>query len=480
MPIEGRNLVDGRWREAAAGDDSFNPSRPAELIGRFARADARLVGEACAAARRALPSWSATLPGRRHEILRRMSLLLSERAEPLGALLAREEGKTLREGVGEVNRAASCFDYFSGEAFRAPGEFLPGLRPGFNVTVTREPVGVVAIVTPFNFPIALPAWKIAAALVYGNTAVFKPSELTPALGLALVEVAIEAGLPAGVLNLVFGPGSEIGDALVDHSDAITFTGSGPVGSLILQRAALGMKKVQLELGGKNPLVIAADANLDHAVDTALDGAFFASGQRCTASSRLIVERSIHDRFVDALAEKVAALRVGDALAPDTQIGPVVSAAQRERIMNYVEIGRLEGASAIVGGEPLSTETGGYFVAPTLFVGASNAMRIAREEIFGPVAAVIVAEDLDEAIGMANDTPFGLSSGICTGRLHTAERFRRASRAGLVTVNAPTAGIDFHAPFGGRHASAMGGSEQGSAAIEFYTERKTTYFNHGIV
>ena len=474
------NFIAGEWVMSGRYEENLNPSRPDDVIGLFALADAGQARAALDAARAALPVWSATGPVQRNEILRRVAAALSARAEELGALLSREEGKTRAEGIGEVRRAAQCWDYFAAEALRAPGEFLPGLRPGFNVAVTREPVGVVSVVTPFNFPIALPSWKIAAALVYGNTVVFKPSELTPASAWALVEAAVEAGVPPGVLNLVSGHGREIGDALIDGADAITFTGSGPVGETILTRAARGMKKVQLELGGKNPLVVTADADIATAVDIALDGSYYASGQRCTASSRLIVERRIHDAFVEALAAKVSALRVGDALAADTQIGPVVSAAQRQRVLDYIGIGRSEGAEVAAGGGALETESGGYFVAPTLFVNTTNAMRINREEIFGPVAAVIAVDDLDEAIAVANDTAFGLSSGICTSNIRVAERFRRASRAGLVSINAPTAGIDFHAPFGGRHGSGMGGSEQGSAAIDFYTERKTTYINHGVL
>lgn len=474
------NLIAGEWVPSARYEENLNPSRPSDVIGLFALADIAQTRSALDAARAALPAWLATGPVQRNEILRRVAATLFSRAEELGALLSREEGKTLAEGVGEVRRAAQCWDYFAGEALRAPGEFMPGLRPGFSVAVSREPVGVVSVVTPFNFPIALPSWKIAAALVYGNTVVFKPSEVTPASAWALVEAAVEAGVPPGVLNLVSGHGREIGDALVDGADAITFTGSGPVGLAILKRASEHMKKVQLELGGKNPLVVAADADLDKAVDCALDGSFYGSGQRCTASSRLVVERAVHDAFVEKLAARVLKLRVGDALAPDTQIGPVVSASQRQRVLSYIEIGRSEGAEVAAGGGPLEREGGGYYVAPTLFVGTTNAMRINREEIFGPVASVIAVDSLDEAIAVANDTPFGLSSGICTSSLHAAERFRRASRAGLVSVNAPTAGIDFHVPFGGRHASAMGGSEQGSAAIEFYTERKTAYINHGVL
>jgi alpha-ketoglutaric semialdehyde dehydrogenase len=474
------NFIAGAWVAGARYEENRNPSRPGDVVGEYALADVAQVEAACAVARDALPKWAATGPLQRNEILRRVSTILTEKAQEIGTLLSREEGKTLPEGIGEVRRAAQVWDYFAGEALRNPGESLPGLRPGFSISVDREPVGVVSAITPFNFPIALPSWKIAAALVYGNTVVFKPSELTPGCAWALVEACVEAGLPTGALNLVNGHGLEIGAALIDSADAVTFTGSTPVGRDLLRRAAAGMKKAQVELGGKNPMVIAADADLDQAVTVAIDGAFFSSGQRCTATSRLIVEDKVYDTFVEKLAERANALKVGDALLPETQVGPVISDAQRNRILKYIEIGRNEGAEVVAGGAALERNSGGYFIAPTIFAHATNDMTISREEIFGPVVAVIRAGDFDEAIAIANDTPFGLSSGVCTRDLRAAERFRRASRAGLVMINAPTAGIDFHVPFGGRHLSGFGGTEQGSTAREFFTESKTTYVNHGVV
>lgn len=472
-------LISGTWQPARRTMPNLNPSRPNDdVIGEFGWCDSAQAATAIAAAREALPAWSASLPEVRAAILRRAAQELSGRAEELGTLLSREEGKTLPEGIGEIRRSAAVLDYFAGEAFRGAGHHLPGLRDGFEIVVSRGPVGVVAAITPWNFPMAVPTWKCAAALAYGNTVVLKPSEYTPACAWALVDILARAGLPDGVLNLVGGDGREVGPALIAGADAISFTGAVPTGRAILAQAAPLMKKVQLELGGKSPLVIAADADLDLAVQIALDGAFFGTGQRCTASSRLIVDRRIHDAFVEGLTAAVAALKVGDALSAETKIGPVANAAQHDKVLGYIGIGRAEGAQVATGGHAIESNTGGYFIAPTLFTETQNTMRICREEIFGPVAAVIRADDLDHAIAIANDTEFGLSSGIVTQSLAAATAFRRATKAGMVMVNAPTAGVDFHVPFGGRDASGYGGGEQGIAAMDFFTETRTHYINPG--
>lgn len=471
-------LIDGEWRPTVRTEANINPSRPADVIGEFGCCDASQADEAMAAARRALPAWSATGIELRGSILRKVALELWSRAEELGTLLSREEGKTRPEGIGEVRRAAAAVDYFAGEATRSAGHHLPGLRDGFEVIVSRHPVGVVTAITPWNFPIAVPAWKCASALVYGNTVVLKPSEYTPASAWALVDIFHRAGIPAGVLNLVGGSGRELGPSLIRAADAISLTGAVPTGRAVVAEAAPLMKKVQLELGGKNPLVVDRDADMDLAITVALDGAFLATGQRCTASSRLIVDRTLHDEFVERLAKAVSALKVGDALDPETRIGPVANSVQKAKVLDYIAIGRAEGGEVITGGHAIEGESGGYFVAPTLFAGVTNDMRIAREEIFGPVAAVIKADDLDHAITIANDTEFGLSSGIVTKNLAAATAFRRASKAGMVMVNAPTAGVDFHVPFGGHGASGFGGGEQGIAAIQFFTETRTSYINPG--
>jgi aldehyde dehydrogenase (NAD+) len=350
------------------------------------------------------------------------------------------------------------------------------VRPGVGVEMTREGVGVVGIITPWNFPIAIPAWKIAPALAYGNTIVFKPAELVPESAWTIVEILHRAGLPKGILNLVMGKGSVVGQAMLDSPDvnAISFTGSVGTGKRVAAASVEHMRKFQLEMGGKNPLVVLDDADLGTAVDCAINGAYFSTGQRCTASSRLIVTDGIHDRFVGAMKERLDKLVIGDALDAKTQIGPVVDQTQLKQDEDYIAIGSQEGAELAFGGERLERGTPGFYLRPALFTGATNAMRISREEIFGPVANVIRVKDYDEALAVANDTPFGLTSGICTTSLKHATDFKRNSEAGMVMVNLPTAGVDFHVPFGGRKGSSYGPREQGRYAMEFYTTVKTAY------
>jgi aldehyde dehydrogenase (NAD+) len=350
------------------------------------------------------------------------------------------------------------------------------VRPGVEVDVTREPVGVVGIITPWNFPIAIPAWKIAPALAYGNTVVMKPADLVPGCAWAIAEILAKAGVPAGVFNLVMGRGSVVGEALVASPDvtALSFTGSVATGRAIAAKAISRMAKLQLEMGGKNPLIVLDDADLPTAVNCAVQGAFFSTGQRCTASSRLIVTAGIHDRFVAAVTDKLKALKVGDALAAGTDIGPVVDQSQLDQDLAYLDIGRRENATLATGGERVTRATEGFYLTPALFTEATNSMRIAREEIFGPVACVIRANDYDEALSLANDTDFGLSSGIVTTSLKHASHFKRHAQAGMVMVNVPTAGVDYHVPFGGRKGSSYGPREQGRYAAEFYTTVKTAY------
>jgi aldehyde dehydrogenase (NAD+) len=343
------------------------------------------------------------------------------------------------------------------------------------VEVTREPLGVIGMITPWNFPIAIPAWKIAPALAYGNTVVIKPAEAVPGCATELVKILEESGLPAGVVNLVLGPGRVIGEALVTSSDidAISFTGSEATGRAIAAKCVASGKKVQLEMGGKNPLVVVDDADLDVAVDAALDGSFFSTGQRCTASSRLIVTSKIHDQFVEALQRKASALVVGHALDKSTQIGPVVDDRQLQQNLNYLKIAGEEGGQ-VLGGDLVERPTKGYFMRPALVIGTDNTMRINREEVFGPVASVITVAGYEEALAVANDTPYGLAAGICTTSLKYSSHFKRHAEAGMVMVNAPTAGVDYHVPFGGRKRSSYGPREQGSYAREFYTVVKTAY------
>lgn len=472
------NRIGAEFRAGVSSQPNINPSDTTEVVGEFAHGNASDVADAVAAARTAFPAWLRTSPIERHSILMRAAAEVTARSEELATLLAREEGKTLADARGEVGRAAQILIFFAAEAVRLMGETGPSIRPGVTVEITREPLGVIGIITPWNFPIAIPAWKIAPALAYGNCVVFKPADLVPACAWALVDILIRAGLPAGVLNLVMGPGHSVGDALVTSRtvDAVSFTGSVATGRGIAAAcvASQPMKKVQLEMGGKNPLLLLDDADLEVAVRAALDGAFFQAGQRCTASSRLIVTEGIHDRFVAALTQAMAGLTVGHALDPATRIGPVADAGQLAIDLGYIEKGRAEGAKLVSGGEILHRPTQGHYLSPALFTEANNSMAIAREEIFGPVACVIRVRDYDEGLAVANDTDFGLSAGICTTSLKHATHFRRNAEAGMVMVNLATAGVDPHVPFGGRKGSSYGPREQGSHAREFYTIVKTAY------
>ena len=471
-----KNYIAGEWVEGVNASTNVNPSNTGDVIGHFAQADAAQVGGAVAAARAAFPAYSRTTPQERHDWLLKVSLEILARKDELGRLLAREEGKTLPEAVGEVARAAQIFDFFAGEVLRIPGEKFASVRPGVDIEVTREAVGVVGIIAPWNFPIAIPAWKIAPALAYGNTVVFKPADLVPGSAHALAEIIVRAGVPKGVFNLVMGRGAVVGQAMLDHPgvDAISFTGSVVTGKRVAVACAERMRKAQLEMGGKNPLVVLDDADLKVAVESAVNGAYFSTGQRCTASSRLIVTEGIYNRFAEALAQRIDGLAVGDALTAGVHIGPVVDDRQLEQDLRYIDIGRGEGAKLKIGGERLNRETPGFYMAPALFVDASNDMRISREEIFGPVAAMIPAKSYEHALELANDTPFGLCAGICTTSLKHATHFKRNVEAGMTMVNLPTAGVDYHAPFGGRKGSSLGSREQGRYAAEFYTTVKTAY------
>jgi alpha-ketoglutaric semialdehyde dehydrogenase len=470
-----RNLIGGEWVDGEA-IPNINPSDTNDVVGEYARASKDDAQAAITAARAAFPAWSRSGLLERHAVLRKTADEITARKEELGRLLSREEGKTLAEGIGETVRAAQIFDFFAGEALRLAGEILPSVRPGVSVEVTREAVGVVGIITPWNFPIAIPAWKIAPALCYGNTIVFKPADLVPGCSWAIVDILHRAGLPKGVMNLVMGQGSVVGQAMLDSPDidAITFTGSVATGRRVATASVEHMRKFQLEMGGKNPLVVLDDANLDIAVDCAVNGAFFSTGQRCTASSRLIVTEGIHDRFVEAVTARLKGLVVDNALKAGTHIGPVVDESQFGQDEKYLAIGREEGAKLAFGGERLIRETPGFYLQPALFTEATNQMRISREEIFGPVASVIRVKDYEEALHTANDTPFGLSSGIVTTSLKHATHYKRNAQAGMVMVNVPTAGVDFHVPFGGSKGSSYGPKEQGRYAAEFYTTVKTAY------
>jgi len=474
-----KNLIAGEWVEAPRISRNINPSDTRDLVGEYAQADAAQAGQAIAAAQAAFPAWSHSTPQQRFDILDAVGTEILARRAELGDLLAREEGKTLPEAIGEVARAGNIFKFFAGEALRPGGETLPSVRPGVGVDITREPLGVVGIITPWNFPIAIPSWKIAPALAYGNCVVFKPADLVPGSAWALADILSRSGLPKGVFNLVMGRGSDVGAALLSDGRvaAITFTGSVATGQRVAAACVSRMAKFQLEMGGKNPMVVLDDADLAVAVNCTVQSGFFSTGQRCTASSRVIVTEGIHDKFVAAVVERMKTLKVDDARKAGTDIGPVVDSSQLAQNLSYVEIARAEGARLAFGGQAQERNAEGqpgFFMTPALFADTTAAMRINREEVFGPVISVLRARDYDEALALANDTPFGLAAGIATTSLKYATDFKRNSQAGMVMVNLPTAGVDYHVPFGGRKGSSYGPREQGRYAAEFYTTVKTAY------
>jgi aldehyde dehydrogenase (NAD+) len=469
------HFIGGKAVKADTPLESINPSDTREIVARFPDGGAAEVDAAVTAARAAFPAWAGASPEARADLLDKVGDLILQRREVLGRLLSREEGKTLAEGLGEVARAGRIFKYFAGEAVRRHGQNLDSTRPGIEVVTYREAVGVFGLITPWNFPIAIPAWKSAPALAFGNTVVLKPAGPTPAIAHALAAIIHEAGAPAGIFNLVLGRGG-VGAAIAKHPgiDGVSFTGSQGVGGQVAAAAVARQARVQLEMGGKNPLVVLDDADFDRAVTCALDGAFFGTGQRCTASSRIIVTDGIYRRFIEALAVKAAALKVGDALDPKSQMGPAVSEQQLAQNLSYVEIAIKEGGRLLGGGEPLTLDKPGYYMSPAVIADTLPTMRINCEEVFGPVASLVRVKSYEEALGVANAGEFGLSAGICTSSLRHAHHFRRAARAGMVMVNLPTAGVDYHVPFGGTKRSSYGAREQGFAAVEFYTQTKTAY------
>ncbi len=471
-----QNYIAGEWIAGATLSKDINPSDTADVIFEYAQADRAQTELAVEAARAAAPAWAAFGTQARADLLERIGNDILARKDELGKLLSREEGKTLPEGVGEVVRAANIFKFFAGEVLRRAGELLPSVRPGIDVELTREPLGVVGIISPWNFPAAIPAWKIAPALAYGNCVVFKPADLVPGMAHALGKIIVDAGIPKGVFNLVMGRGSVVGEMLVNDKrvDAISFTGSVETGRQVAAKAVARMAKFQLEMGGKNPLVVLDDADIKIAVECAVNGAYFSTGQRCTASSRLVVTQGIHDKFVAALIERLKNVKVDNALKQGTDIGPVVDKNQLNQDLMYIEAAQKEGGKLAFGGNLLKRETDGFYIEPALFIDTVNSMRINREEVFGPVASVVRVKDYDEALAVANDTPFGLSSGVVTTSLKHASHFRKNAQAGMVMVNLPTAGVDYHVPFGGRKGSSYGPREQGRYAVEFFTTVKTSY------
>ncbi len=478
---EHENYVGGEWLTGVSAIENVNPSDLSDVVGLYAQADRAQCEAAVTAAREAAAVWARSGLETRYKVLMAIGEELIARAPELGEQLSREEGKPRAEGTGEVYRSGQFFTYYAAEALRQIGDTADSVRPGVEIDVRREPVGVVAVISPWNFPMATAAWKIAPALAFGNAVVWKPANVTPHSAWALAEViSRQADLPAGAFNLVMGSGGEVGQTLIDSAeiDAITFTGSLGVGQTIAQSAARNLTKFQLEMGSKNALVVMEDGDLDLAVACALNGAFGGTGQKCTASSRLIVHHAVHGPFVEKVTDGMKALKVGHALEDGTQIGPVVDARQLQGNMAYVQLAREEGCTHVWGGEQLARETDGYFMSPALFTGSRNDMRVNREEMFAPVACVIEVADYDEALAVANDTEFGLTSGIVTGSLAKASHFRRNVRTGCVMVNLATAGTDYHVPFGGRGNSSFGSREQGRYAVEFYTQVKTAYIAAG--
>jgi len=475
------NYIDGQWIDRGPRFENRNPARTDEIVGVFAQGTARDIEDAAGAAVRALPAWASLNAPARGAILYKAADILDRRFEQAAADMTREEGKTLPEAKGEVRRSINIFRYFAGEGARLAGVLAPSERDRVHMFAIRKPIGVVGLITPWNFPSAIPAWKLAPALVCGNTVVLKPASAAPLSAWRIVEALHEAGLPAGVVNFVAGPGGELGQALVQAPPlkAISFTGSCQIGNWLHAEASKHRLRIQLEMGGKNPTIVLADADFPAAVENTVNAAFFSTGQKCTATSRVIVEDAIYGRFVEALVERTRQLRVGDGMQPDTHIGPCVDQAQLDTVLRYIEIGRREAGPPRIGGQRLTAGdlARGYFVAPTIFADVTPEMTIAREEIFGPVLAVMRARDFEDALRIANDIPFGLSASIQTTNLSRAFEFVYRMEAGLLTVNLPSAGVEYQLPFGGTKDSSFGPKEQGPAALEFYSDYKTIYLKY---
>ncbi len=477
-----KNLIAGEWLAGDTEIENRNPSDVTDLIGMYAQATSDQLDATLARARTAQAEWAAYGLERKQAVLNAIGTEMMARAEELGTLLSREEGKPLAEGKGEVYRAGQFFTYYAAECLRQIGENADSVRPDIEIDVRREPLGTVAIISPWNFPTATASWKIAPALCYGNAVVWKPANVTPASAVALTEIIARQDIPKGLFSLIMGSGGTIGQRLVESPliDAISFTGSVPVGKGIAAAAIQNLTKVQMEMGSKNALAVMDDADLDLAVTLTLGGAFGGTGQKCTASSRLVVHANIHDAFVEKLVAGAQAMKVGHALDEGVQMGPVVSQQQLNENLAYVDLGKSEGAELACGGARLDMPHDGFYMSPGVFLNTTNDMAINREEMFAPLTSVIKVGSYDEALSVVNDTNFGLTSGIVTRSLARATHFRRNARTGVVTVNLPTAGTDYHVPFGGRGDSSFGPREQGKAAAEFYTTVKTAYISAGPV
>ena len=480
MPQNYQNFIAGSWHDGDTTIENINPSDLSDSIGQYAQANRRQLYNALDAAGSAQKQWAKTGLEARQTILMNIGNELMARREELGQLLSREEGKPLAEGIGEVYRAGQFFHYYAAETLRQIGDTADSVRAKIEIDVRREPVGVVAIISPWNFPVATAVWKIAPALAFGNAVIWKPANLVPASAVALADIISHQDIPAGLFNLVMGPGSEIGRGLVQSPavNAISFTGSVEVGKQIAASAITNLTKIQMEMGSKNALAVMDDGDLDIAVDAALGGAFGGTGQKCTASSRLVVHAKIHDEFVDKLVAGAQAMVVDHALKDATQIGPVVSQTQLVENLAWVDRAKAEGGDILCGGTRVTRDTDGYYMTPAVVSGTKNSWQINREEMFAPIVCVIKVDSYDEAIDVVNDTNFGLTSGIITRSLARATDFRRRAQTGVVTINLPTAGTDYHVPFGGRGDSSYGPREQGQYAKEFYSTVKTSYIAAG--
>jgi len=476
-----KNLIAGNWESGESEIENRSPSDTSDLIGVYAQASSDQLNATLEQAKVAQREWASYAMERKQSVLLAIGNEMMANAEALGTLLSREEGKPLAEGKGEVFRAGQFFTYYAAECLRQIGENADSVRDGVEIDVRREPVGTVAVISPWNFPTATASWKIAPALCYGNAVVWKPANITPASAVALAEIIQKQDIPKGLFSLVMGAGSSIGSQLVESAmiDAISFTGSVPVGKGIAASAIQNLTRVQMEMGSKNALAVMDDGDLDLAVSVALGGAFGGTGQKCTASSRLVVHHKVHDAFVEKLIAGASAMKVGHALEEGTQIGPVVSDPQLRENLAYAELGQKEGAELACGGVEVEMPHQGYYMSPGVFINTSNDMKINREEMFAPLTSVIKVGGYEEALAVVNDTNFGLTSGIVTRDIARAAHFRRNARTGVVTVNLPTAGTDYHVPFGGRGDSSYGPREQGKAAAEFYTIVKTAYISAGV-
>jgi aldehyde dehydrogenase (NAD+) len=475
------NYINGEWATGERTFDDRNPANTDEVVGRFVKGTAADMDAAAQAAAAALPAWSAMSGPARGNNLFKAADILDRKFEQVAAEMTREEGKTLPEAKGEVRRSINIFRYFAGEGSRLPGMLVPSERDRVHMFALRKPIGVVGLITPWNFPSAIPAWKLAPALICGNTVVIKPASAAPLSAWRIVEALHEAGIPKGVVNFVAGSGGELGEALVKAKGlkAVSFTGSCEIGNWLHGEASKRRLRIQLEMGGKNPTIVLADADFNAAVENVVNAAFFSTGQKCTATSRAIVEDAIYDRFVAALVERTRKLKVGDGMQAGIEIGPCVDQAQMDTVLRYIEIGRKESGEPKAGGRRLTDGAfaKGWFVEPTIFADVQENHTIAREEIFGPVLAVMRAKDFEDAMRIANNIPFGLSSSIQTGNLSRAFEYIYRAEAGLLTVNLPSAGVEYQLPFGGSKDSSFGPKEQGPAALEFYSDYKTVYLKY---